>query len=321
MLNPMTTPPPISKDGITRLQQIIGTLLFYGRAIDNTMLVALGTVAAAQTQGTEKTMAAIVQLLDYAATHPDAAIRFHKSDMTLYIHSDASYLSEPKARSHVGGYFYLGNKDEPADNPHPNGPIHIESRIMKNVMAAASEAEIGALFHNGQEGSYMRQLLLELGHAQQQPTRITMDNSTADRFANQRTKLKRSKAMDMRFFWIQDKVQDGQFAIHWQHGEHNHADCFTKHHPTSHHIKMRPVYLHTSNLAQLQALLPEPALEDTDPEVVPPECRGVLIRNPEPGYPDTVEPTLGTHDWPARARRVHFGSCPRYKQLPHDRSS
>jgi Reverse transcriptase (RNA-dependent DNA polymerase) len=306
--------PPLSEDGITRLQQVIGTLLFYARAVDNTMLVALGTVAAAQTQGTENTMKAVVQLLNYAATHPDAAVRFHKSDMVLYIHSDASYLSEPKARSRVGGYFYLGNRGEPADNPHPNGPIHIESRIMKNVMAAASEAEIGALFHNGQEGSYMRQLLLELGHEQQQPTRITTDNSTADGFANQRTKLKRSKAMDMRFFWIQDRVQDGQFAVHWLQGEHNHADYFTKHHPTSHHIDMRPIYLHpSSNLAHIVPSdidLPDPdsGLPDTE---LPEECRGVLIRYPVyPEYPDTVVPTQGEHDWQACARRACFGSLP-----------
>ena len=93
-------------------------------------------------------MDAIVQLLNYAATHPDAAIRYYKSDMVLYVHSDASYLSESQARSRVGGYFYLGNTNEPADTTKPNGPIHIESRIMKNVMAVASEAEIGALFHN-----------------------------------------------------------------------------------------------------------------------------------------------------------------------------
>jgi hypothetical protein len=110
--------------------------------------------------------------------------------MVLYIHSDASYLSEPKSRSRVGGYFYLGNQDEPADNPKPNGPIHVESRIMKNIMAAASEAEIGALFHNGQEGAYMRTILKELGREQTGPTRITTDNSTADGFANQRTKIK-----------------------------------------------------------------------------------------------------------------------------------
>jgi hypothetical protein len=29
-----------------------------------------------------------------------------------------SYLSKPKARSRVGSYFYLGGRDEPADNPN-----------------------------------------------------------------------------------------------------------------------------------------------------------------------------------------------------------
>jgi Reverse transcriptase (RNA-dependent DNA polymerase) len=141
---------PLDKAGIKRLQEVIGTFLYSARAVDNTMLVALGTLAAAQTKGTEHTMKALAQLLDYAATHPDAAIRFHKSDMILYAHSDASYLSEAQARSRVGSYFYLGNVNEAQDNPRPNGPIHVESRILKNIMASASEAEIAALFHNGQ---------------------------------------------------------------------------------------------------------------------------------------------------------------------------
>jgi hypothetical protein len=37
----------------------------------------------------EKTQAATNQLLDYLATHPDAAIGYHASDMILHIHSDA----------------------------------------------------------------------------------------------------------------------------------------------------------------------------------------------------------------------------------------
>jgi Reverse transcriptase (RNA-dependent DNA polymerase) len=262
---PEDTSDPLDQHGIKRLQEIVGTFLFYGRAVDNTMLVALGTVAAAQTHGTETTMDTVVQLLNYAATHPDAAIRFYGSDMILYVHSDASYLSEPNARSRVGGYFYLGNKTEPPEKAKPNGPIHVESRIMKHVMAAASEAEVGALFHNGQEAAHIRNILREIGREQLAPTRITTDNSTADGFANKRIKIKRSKAMDMRFFWIQDRVQQGHFSVHWLRGEHNHGDYFTKHHPTSHHIKMRPIYLHTGNLAN----------------GITPDCRGVLIRDPE----------------------------------------
>ena len=65
---------PLDKHGTKRLQEVIGTFLFYGRAIDNTMLTALSTLASAQTKGTEQTMDALVQLLDYAATHPDAKV-------------------------------------------------------------------------------------------------------------------------------------------------------------------------------------------------------------------------------------------------------
>ena len=79
-------------------------------------------------QRNNKTMDTTIQLLGYAALHPDAAIRFHKSDMILYVHSNASYLSEPNAKSQVGGLFYLVNADKPArvtkpsqwTNPHQN---------------------------------------------------------------------------------------------------------------------------------------------------------------------------------------------------------
>jgi hypothetical protein len=35
--------------------------------------------------------------LDYAALQEDAAVAYQASDMVLAIHSDASYLSKPKA--------------------------------------------------------------------------------------------------------------------------------------------------------------------------------------------------------------------------------
>jgi hypothetical protein len=70
----------------------------------------LNDISMEQTKATEKTQVAMNQLLDYLATHPDAAIRYHTSDMILQIHSDASYLSFSNARSRLGGLFFLGNK-------------------------------------------------------------------------------------------------------------------------------------------------------------------------------------------------------------------
>ena len=44
------TTEPLPKEGITRLQQIFGTFLYYARAVNPTMLVALSTLTAAQTR-------------------------------------------------------------------------------------------------------------------------------------------------------------------------------------------------------------------------------------------------------------------------------
>ena len=58
------------------------------------MLTALSIIAMEQTQGTQTTKEKAEHFLMYAVTHPDATIKFYKSDMILKIHSDASYLSE-----------------------------------------------------------------------------------------------------------------------------------------------------------------------------------------------------------------------------------
>ena len=60
-------------------------------------------LAAEQTKSTKKTAKALTRLLNYVATHPDAILRFTASDMTYHISSDASQLSEPKAKSGIGG--------------------------------------------------------------------------------------------------------------------------------------------------------------------------------------------------------------------------
>ena len=80
---------------INLVQQIVGTLLYYSVVVKPTMLVALGSISVQQAKGTEKTYADTLWLLNYAATHPNATIRYTASNMVLHIHSDASYLSKP----------------------------------------------------------------------------------------------------------------------------------------------------------------------------------------------------------------------------------
>ena len=207
------------------------------------MLVALGSLASAQ--GTKSTAQAVNQLLNYCATHPDASVRFTASDMLLAVESDASYLSVAKGRSRAAGYFYLTNLQSSPTTPFkPNGAIHILCHIMREVLSSAAEAELGALFHNGKEACPLRIALEEMGHPQP-ATPMATDNNTASGIVTDTVKQKRSKAIDMRFYWIRDRVRQGQFQIYWSKGQTNRADYFSKHHPASHHQAIRSTYLYS----------------------------------------------------------------------------
>ncbi len=91
--------PPLDKKSIKRIQQIVGNILYYVRAVDMTVLMALSTIAIKLMKATEKAMAKCLQLFDYLAYHAKAKVRFYASDMISNIHLDASYLSiYPKGR-------------------------------------------------------------------------------------------------------------------------------------------------------------------------------------------------------------------------------
>jgi hypothetical protein len=220
-------------------------LLFYARAIDSTLLTAIGELATEQSQATKTTMEKLTQLLNYCASHPNSTVRFTASDMLLAVESDASYLSVVKGRSRAAGYFFLTNKPISTQGPYkPNGAVHVLCHIMREVLSSAIEAELGALFHNGKEACPLRIALEEMGHPQP-ATPMATDNSTASGIATDSVKQKRSKAFDMRFYWIRDRVRQGQFQIYWSKGQTNRADYFSKHHQASHHQAIRSTYLYS----------------------------------------------------------------------------
>jgi len=153
---PKVTTIKLEKEAITKIQQVMGTLLFYGRAVDSTMLLALNNLAMEQSKGTEKTAAALMHLPNYAATHPEVKIGYYASDMILYIDSNALYLSLPLGKSRAGGFFYLSKRQtKPKEKSTSlillNGAVFVLCTRLKHVMASAAEAEVGSLFMNCQE--------------------------------------------------------------------------------------------------------------------------------------------------------------------------
>jgi hypothetical protein len=113
---------PLSNiNDIKFIQEVIGVFLYYARAVDATMIVTLNKLASRQANPTAALLNDVHIFLQYAATHRDARVVFYPSSMTLMTHSDASYLSEPEARSRAGGFFFLPRKGTPDSSQAVNG--------------------------------------------------------------------------------------------------------------------------------------------------------------------------------------------------------
>ncbi len=200
-----------------------------------TVLMALSTILTEQTKATTKTMSRCRQLLDYLAANSDAKVRYHASDMVLNIRSDASYLTEANARSRLCGHFFIRWVPKNGEPIKLNGAFHVSANIMRFVVALAAEAKLGALYHNCQTAIVFRNSLNDMGHPQPK-TPVHCSNATAVGIANNTVKRQRSCSMEMRFFWISDKIAQEMYKVSWHPGQENLADYQSKNHPGGHHV-------------------------------------------------------------------------------------
>ena len=78
----------------------------------------------------------------YFHTNPNTAIRYHASDMILKVVSDTAFLIFPKYLSRVSAIYHLGW----IYNNEKNVLIDVFCQTIKNVVASASEAEMGGIY-------------------------------------------------------------------------------------------------------------------------------------------------------------------------------
>jgi hypothetical protein len=131
-----TISPALSNKDVNKLQQLMGTLLYYSRDVDPTLIMPINVLESEQSKATEVTADKVIKLLNYCDTHPETKIRYHASDMILHIHSDVSYLSENEAKSRARELVYMGSNTK-ADRKLTNGEISIISNVLKHVMSSA----------------------------------------------------------------------------------------------------------------------------------------------------------------------------------------
>ena len=155
-------------------------------------------------------------LMDYLHNNPDAVICYHASIMVLKVISNAAFLVLPQARSHTDAIYYL----RWTGNNKLKGLVKVLCQTIKNVVASAFEARTGVIYLGGRHGCPMCTACIEMGHPH--PNTVTpfeTDNSTAHSISTSNIQAKLSKAFDMCYWWIKDRIKQKMFDIIWDAGK------------------------------------------------------------------------------------------------------
>jgi hypothetical protein len=134
----ITTPStPVSPADKTWIQQVVGSLLFYARALDLSLLTAVFQLSSHQSTPTQHDLSSAHRLLNYASSHPDPHKTIHPSPMALWTCTDASFLSRPKSSSVLAGCS-VGLGDPPPYLLNPPPESHRQSWRDKLPLVRAS---------------------------------------------------------------------------------------------------------------------------------------------------------------------------------------
>lgn len=229
----------ICAEKVHLLKMGVGGFLYYARAIGYDYMTTVCKFSSKQAKPTLAVWEEFLHFLNYAHTWSESKLVFKASDMILILDADVSYLSEDGAKSRGGGVAYLGKKN---DSNFINGAIDVMSVLLPTIVSSVCEGEVAAGFLLAQLAMPFRVNLYEMGYPQDR-TLLTTDNQCAEGIANKSIKLKRSKAMDMRYFWLRDRVEQGDFQVKWRRNTQSLADFFTKTLPTKEFLEMRKKFI------------------------------------------------------------------------------
>jgi hypothetical protein len=101
-------------------------------------------------------------------------------------------------------------------------------RLQAIVALSTTEAEYIAAVEAGNETMWMRQRLQELGFRVSNASVINMDNQSAIAVSKNPEHHGRMKQLDLRFYWLRDRIDGGDLVPHFVPTSEMVADILTK---------------------------------------------------------------------------------------------
>jgi hypothetical protein len=162
---------------------------------------------------------AVKRVLRYLKHTATFGLTYHgNTSTTLHGWTDSDWASDPDSRRSITGYsFLLGG-----------AAISWQSQKQQTVALSSTEAEFIAGAATAKEAMWLRHLLKDLGFLSQNgPTTIYCDNQSSIALAKNPSKFhNRSKHIDLRYRYLQEKVHNNDIVLEYKPGYFRYASRY-----------------------------------------------------------------------------------------------
>ncbi|CAK1579746.1 unnamed protein product [Parnassius mnemosyne] len=208
-------------------RELIGSLLFLCSVSRPDISFAVNVLSRYVNNPSQQHVNAVKRIVRYLINTKDLCIKYGESD-GLICYSDSDYASDVDTRKSTTGNIFMMN----------GGPITWSSQKQKTIALSTTEAEFVAACEAAKEMIWLRQLMLDLGENCKCVT-MFIDNQSAIKLINNPIYHKRTKHIDVKYYFIREKVELGMIKINYVPSKDQLADILTKALPTQTFIYIR----------------------------------------------------------------------------------
>ena len=201
-------------------QECVGSLIYLTTASRPDISFVVNKLSQHMSKPTQADMNLAKSVLRYVKGTIDKGIVYTKVDeaLQLVIYSDSDWGSMDDRKSITGYCCKLS----------PNSAlVSWCSKKQQTVALSSCESEFMALSASVQEAIFLKQLLTPLVGENISPILIYADNKGSISLARNPVYHKRSKHIDIRFFFLREHINSGLIVIQYIQSNENMADLFT----------------------------------------------------------------------------------------------
>jgi hypothetical protein len=197
---------------------LVMRLMFLAQRARPDILTAVSFLSRRWGKVTSEDKDKLTRVLQYLHSYPRLKMTLSCGDeLRLYCYVDASFAVHNDMKSHTGGIISMGT-----------GAVHVSSKKQGLMTKSSTESELVGMSDQVPQAIWSRNFLVAQGH-KMGPTKIYQDNMSTIALADKgRSTSSRTRHIAIRYFFVKDKVDQGEVEIEYLCTEDMRADILTK---------------------------------------------------------------------------------------------